>query len=734
MESEKGIPPEKGGLPVTTADVSHPPEEVQASFVRRVGALTISIIGFSLAVLIACVGFLSWLWYSNIDSLTWHKIMVNGWATRAVSLTSTALRWAVATQGGLGLAMLAALSLERFEVPLANVASVSLMSVNGGSLVSTLRDVCLPLIRFGTRGAVFRSVFPIVVLLVTATLLQFTSTALLSDLHVTPIPGFPENANVSIDWNWDGTVFNYIPPASSEVVWNGNTPGFWPTFAELSGPAEEPAGVVDTGMNIRAFLPYSAAEARQNLYTYDGKAYLIDTRATCQKPIFTDAIMYTDSPEGIWGITDQPVFSGNVAPSTNTPRLNASDGPVAFDCPYSRANRGKFSICELHNVRVRYPAGNPKDPYAGTLISEFRHYPPGPLQDASGAAYLIIAVDNDNVQYSNGEWAVLPIIVPGDGENPKDTDTHNVTATLCFTSLDAVRRDVHIYSSSNRTEPQISWNQTTESFNWTSVRDQLLSGSKNPLSPEERGILNLAPAPEGETWVADTSLEPGYDGPFSNIISGGIYQRVRPYIQDNLHLQRPSGYPYGNYSVTLDEWAYGWIIQYGGWPQALAKRWIVNIFETMLLGGNGTVADALHLVLFSLAAAMYYDQLPQYDVSTTPNTVPFVQALHPGGPLGTTRTTLPIGFTVVMVVLGLHLLAFFIICWTFATQSKYARLGDTWMAIAHVADATMTENILLKARHVRGTRNEATGESDQRVNVGLAVVDEQVQLTTNTNK
>ncbi|KAK6495582.1 Mitochondrial outer membrane protein iml2 [Arthrobotrys musiformis] len=708
------------------SDVTHASKEVEASLLKRVGFVTTFITCVSFAVLIACVVFLSWLWYSNIDNSTWHRIMINEWATRAVSLTSTVLRWAVATQTALGLAMLAAVSLERFDVPLANVASVSLMRVNGGELVPTLLDVCWPLSRFGPPGVIFRTVLPILSLLATATLVQFTSTALLSDLHTDAIPGFPMHSNISIDWFWDGIRYRYIPPASSEVIWAGNTPAFWPAFAELSGAPFKHEGVVDTGMNVRAFLPYSAAEARQSLHTYKGKAFLIDSRVTCQRPVLDDLVIYTTSPDGVWGGTQQPALSGTVSPSVDTPRLNASDHPIAFDCPYSRQSTGKFSICELHNVRVRYPA-DPSYEYAGTLVSEFRPFPPAsPAQNASGAAYIIMAVDNAEVQVSNGEWTTVDVTVPGDGENPTDTNTHNITATLCFTSLDTVRRNVEIYSNSNRTEPELSWNGTTENFNWTSVWNQLLAGSKNPLSTEERGVLNLRPP--ADTWVAPESLEPGYDGPMSNTRVGSIWDRSRPYIRDNLHLQRPGSYPYGNYSAILDEWAWGWIEDYGGWPQVQAKRWIVNLFERMVLE-NGTVADALHMILFSLAAVAYYDQLPQYDVWTEVNTVTFVSVLHPGGPFGATRTELPIGFIIVMVVLAFHVLSFSLVCWIFAFKSKFSRLGDTWMAIANVADATITQGILEAARKVTGSRSDSTRD-DQNLNVGLVVVDGQVHLKT----
>ncbi|KAF3118464.1 Mitochondrial outer membrane protein iml2 [Orbilia oligospora] len=700
---------------------------------RRVGYLSLGVLGLSLLIVLASVGFFCFLWYSNAENTIWHKIMINEWATRAISLTSTALRWAVATQAALGLAMLAAVALEGYDVPLAHTADVSLMRVNGGQLVPTLVDVCWPLSRFGPPGVILRTVLPILALLGTSTLVQFTSTALLSDLRTDVLPGYPVHSNLSIDWWFDGTFFRWTP-TTAEVMWGGNKPDFWPAFAELSGPPLVQEGVSDTGKNVRAFLPFATVESRQNVRSYDGKAVLVDTRVTCQRPVLDDLIMYTLSSEGEWDMIFQPVLKGTVAPTVDTPRFNASDRPTPFDCPFSRLNRRSFAICELSNIKTRTPASM-QQVYAGSLVSEFRSFPPlSPMQNASGAAYLIIAVNNTDLPVGNGEWASFEVVSPGDGRNTTYERTSVVSATVCYSALDTVIRDVTISSTMNRTEPTLSWNETTKNFDWTSVYKQLLSGYKSNLTVEERGILNLES--KADTLVTPESLEPGTDGPVSSTITGSIYQTQWPYILEAVHLSYPGrGYAYGNYSVTLDEKFWAWHLQYGSWPQVGAATWVRTLFEHLVYG-NDTVADALHMILFTLAGTAYYDQLPQYNNWKEVDTVSFVPALHPGGPFGTTRTEIPTGLTVTLAVIAFHVVVFLYVFWLFAYKTGFSRLGDTWMAIANVVDATLTDGMLETARQVRAGRKKVAtaaplvGEAGgiMNLNVGLKTVDGQVRL------
>src|SRR5262249_53369650 len=141
-------------------------------------------------------GFIGFLMYGTIENHTWHRIVINGWTTRAITLTSLVLRTAVALQGAICLSMLAAITLERIAVPLDSVASISFIRAGVKTdILSVLLGFLLPMLRqdpFIRRGAKRRFrwfiLMFVLAVLTTVTLSQFASTAFLGDLSLQTIP------------------------------------------------------------------------------------------------------------------------------------------------------------------------------------------------------------------------------------------------------------------------------------------------------------------------------------------------------------------------------------------------------------------------------------------------------------------------------------------------------------------------------------------------------------------
>ena len=94
---------------------------------RRLGWQAAVTIVLTALVTLAVVGFLGFLWFADLSNSTWHRIMVTGWATRAVSISTLVLRSAIDLQAGVAAAMLAAIILESTSVQLRNAAKVSTM-------------------------------------------------------------------------------------------------------------------------------------------------------------------------------------------------------------------------------------------------------------------------------------------------------------------------------------------------------------------------------------------------------------------------------------------------------------------------------------------------------------------------------------------------------------------------------------------------------------------------------
>jgi hypothetical protein len=94
---------------------------------RRLGWQAAVTLVLTALVTLAVVGFLGFLWFADLSNGIWHRIMVTGWATRAVSISTLVLRSAIDLQAGVAAAMLAAIILESTSVRLRDAAKVSTM-------------------------------------------------------------------------------------------------------------------------------------------------------------------------------------------------------------------------------------------------------------------------------------------------------------------------------------------------------------------------------------------------------------------------------------------------------------------------------------------------------------------------------------------------------------------------------------------------------------------------------
>jgi len=85
-------------------------------------------------------------------------------------------------------------------------------------------------------------------------------------------------------------------------------------FAKYSEPPILQDNVSDTGLSLRAFLPLGTQE-RRRISSYVGKALVMDSRVTCQRPIIEN-----------FGFHDNHrALNGTVRPSKTTTRLDRPD-------------------------------------------------------------------------------------------------------------------------------------------------------------------------------------------------------------------------------------------------------------------------------------------------------------------------------------------------------------------------------------------------------------------------
>ncbi|KAK3938502.1 hypothetical protein QBC46DRAFT_317605 [Diplogelasinospora grovesii] len=440
---------------------------------------------------------------------------------------------------------------------------------------------------------------------------------LVSDLSLAYVPGAGQAVSTSY-----GFVYASNPNDSGTIVPQTSTwtrkADLYPTFAEYSESPFVANGVSDTGLTLRAFLPFQTAQDRETLHEYSGPTTVLDARVTCQIPSF---IKETVSMSG-----NTIVLEGNVAASRHTPRLG--------------------------NVTVA-PGDTPRDLHTyGTAYML--------LNITLGDAYTWKAVTQSDTAtgfsppaYSErGEW--LDLVYSG--------GTLVLSATLCYSSFDQADIPVSISSSSNRTETIPSFDPASSTYTFSGFRAML--GQDAALSPgADRGILELA---KQSSWIASPDQVPPLDD--------------EPYLRNFANLAGPIGLGLGNRgNYTAPLYADGSCPAssdlpprpvYLGCAEAHAMHiWLVQ----EILRNGGSVAFAVQSVITLLSSMAYYDQIGQFDKQAMTQQTFYVLVNVP---------TSYRGFVAVAATVTAHIAVMAIVWTMFVRQTRYSRIGGSWSALS----------------------------------------------------
>ncbi|KAF2670605.1 hypothetical protein BT63DRAFT_454792 [Microthyrium microscopicum] len=228
----------------------------RVTWAQKLGKTAIAVLVLGDIVILLCLGLLSFLWFSNATDTTWRGIVVRDWMTQAITIISEGLKLAIGFQIGTCSAMLAALTLERFEVELENAATVALIraSVLGtGAILGLWQE----------QGWVWRmvrkckSALPLLMIafLFVFGFLQVITIVLVSDLGLVQVPARSFTQNISYGL---GDVTD--DSATRPSTWSLKPQGY-PAFAEYREAPQVADGVDDTGLTLRAFLPFQSASA-----------------------------------------------------------------------------------------------------------------------------------------------------------------------------------------------------------------------------------------------------------------------------------------------------------------------------------------------------------------------------------------------------------------------------------------------------------------------------------------
>ncbi|KAK6531915.1 hypothetical protein TWF694_003078 [Orbilia ellipsospora] len=693
-----------------------PVPKPNTTLANRIGLLSAIIFFGSSVFAIICMGWFAFLWWGTIDNSVWHRIVINDWATRAISLPSSFFRMAVVTQAGIALSMLAAIAIERSYVPLSHLPAVSIMRATAPSTTSTIFGLIFPLAQNSHegRGPMTFSVIGLASLItLTTTLLGFTSTILISDSIVKPIPNGVTNVTVPLDFHWvqnsGQIVFDYY----DLNYWQALPPVILPAFGEYSAAPLVSPGMVDTGPTIRAFLPFTNSKDRGQLHSYKGKAILWDGRVICQKPQISNYQVYT-LPNDVQGI------KGTIKNALPFPGIieEASPAEAQFWCSVHLTGGGLYYpplICELPlRSNVTVPVGAPSLDYSGGLKSEFRT---ANHTIRPGTAYLVLnrtELVKTPQQYldENPEWGVVGHI-PAIGIDyiPEGI----ILGTLCYTAMDAVDQDVEISNSQPIEELQLtSYVSATDpsvindpalnlpyQFD-TKILSQLIPSASNSTnstmtSLPQRGVLSLKQPLSG--WATPESTEENSDGPWTFNLSNPYSSYPDPrhvliqLVDLTENLQGSPSIIRGNESVSFfqqESTTSGTDIKL-----FRGSSWIAQLYLAVQSHPHGNAAVALQSVFTVLLSTAYYNYLAQFEKYANISITTFQNVSSPGGPFGQRRGSdhhytaydaFPVGYTIVAITLGLHILFTTVAFLLFMSQTRWTRIGDTWQAVAHVVD------------------------------------------------
>jgi len=647
---------------------------------RRFGTNAVGVLVGGTLLALGCLAFLCFLWFSDESNTAWRSIVVTDWLTRSITITSLILRWAVTAQAAVMTSMIAALLLQTYETPLTQAAAISLAVFSNTGPLEFLHRLPRTL---DHRKAAFWSVM--VLMTCTSTVLQFTSTMLLSDISSAVITDRVQ-LHMPYGMNWTlhtraGAVEprHYISTRSTS----------YPAFAEYAEPATQRDGVTDTGLSIRAFLPFDPQSNRQAAVGYTGAATLLDARVACMRPSFSGVeARIINSHSGL--------IAGTVWADRTVPRFNTSNGmggaaqPAAFNCTFARrsarsdlsaaANEWPITICNI-------PFNSNKSQIVRDtgLVTELGPNPLSPPQPLiPGPIYLVV-----NTTGAYTDWFVFGE-APGtinitsqattpvrDGRSEWRTLKTNVDGlyfvmTLCSMAPEARNTNITATRSHGVTEPQANWIGTEGTYDTRAVRTQL--GITSPiLPPRDRGIFSLA---KKDSWlqapyfvlvnytnVTGWQMVPPDTGNDS-ILKAAFRDLPAEASYFDLNTFPPS-------NVTDDLAACGYC-EAGSISMSRAHA---AVFQDTIRE-TGSAAWAIQGLLTSLFGMSYYDHVFRFDVSAPANVATELAILRP------TSWTF---FTVVVVLVVFHLCLVCLVMTVFLRSAENAVLGGSWAAVARVS-------------------------------------------------
>ncbi|KAK3367770.1 hypothetical protein B0H63DRAFT_565670 [Podospora didyma] len=633
---------------------------------RRLGYWSSASLVFGTALIFASLGFFSFLWLSNTDNPSWRRIVLADWVTRFITIASLVLRFAIATQAATCTSMVAAILLSSFEVSLPNAAAVSLIRVSNNGPASLLMYLDISI----SRKRPYNSILLLVMLiLATNTLcLQFTSTALLSDVGAGNLPVVSLNQIVrygitSNSWGDEANEYFRMRPAT------------FPAFAEIKETlypsaaefAQNHPEFRDTGRVTRAFIPFKTEAERSAILQYTGPATLFKSRVICTRPLIKNATLSSQRISGLISYSlpnDATPFSGARIPS-----FYLSSQP--FNCTF-----------EVSKSESSYRFESPPPFVGDRTVVDVLDWPAAlcklPVEDFSGVAFVLLnttgpwhTVGDGGTLYAERvtsesyvsigattnrrEWLEVPLSSTG-WTSPE----WSLKLTMCFTTPDpedfknvSIRRVGDLTLPVAR-EPSWRWSLERSAYETKQIQTQL-GGTANMSTLDERGIFSLFGASDFPLGTDLFEWGQFWDNSVIRTFPDGL---VRSAFQRFV--------PEDNSSLILCNWC----------KRSQGASSLHSAIFSGILKNTDNPALALQGLLTIIYGMSYLDHQFQFDAYGVADITTLVSVTKP------IRKTY---FFVVMGLVNLHIFIVTLITVAFCfVCSNSTIVGGTWAAVAQL--------------------------------------------------
>ena len=682
-------------------------------FSARLGKLALWAMIVGTVMMLGILGFWSFLWHSDNTNAVWHYIMAGDHIKVIVTSTSEVIKRLLGLMIGAECSMIVALALESGQVFLPGMASAATgrRGLGAGKWFSPMRKMIKG--KWPTTG----SKFGLPILLVGVTLMDLislgTDTILISDINLGQIATRSKVQNVSFGFQYQPDTITSSTNLKS-LLYRGSSWGRKATsYAAFAEYSEHPAiqeGTSDTGLTLRAFLPFSNTSQRAQLHSYSGRTTVVDTRVTCQVPRFSNLTVDVQY--------QALIFSGLVWAERRTPRIGNMTmiNAYAFEPEWHRnvavpflctapllegqdgdlSDQWRTSLCQLPES-LNDGAG-----VAGGLVSEFENYTLW-LQEARtynesyhyGTAYLIFNVSSGveylwQELYGGSRYSErLPQYLPNHrGNSVGEWLSFNLEeglgfqSTLCYSAFDQADLPVTITTTTGRntTEPLPQFDFDSLKYSFGGIRKQYGQGAaqhggREPADLESihdaRGVLSLQP----QSWLAGPYVQPP----------------IEPYLRQFVNMAGPedNGNTPGWSAFLSDAAAFypgvTWNISW--YQENLNGESAINIlqpdpmhvwFFQEIVGRGGSVAFAIQSLITLLSSMAYYDQIGQFDN---------IDAVEVSAFRTTNVPTRWRGWLAVTIHLVLHLVLSWVVLYWFVQGTKYTLLGESWQGLAQAVTA-----------------------------------------------